>query len=171
MFIKEDRDDIIQKINAKLPNAYLVPMYVRNYNDTYQLEEMDEITNFNPVGFHVGFGVKISMFEKKKFPAKLFETFECVTAFTQHSDEVNTDVKYYVFETGDPGLITHKVNDPIESEIFSQMSYYFIMLKDHLMKRYEELRQARLRELFEGYKIRDDSDTDDSLSDDDEYFS
>lgn len=170
MFIKEDREDIIKNINAKLPDAYVVPMYVRNYNNTYQLEELDEIDNFNPVGFHVGFGVKISMFEKKQFPSKLFETFECVTAFTQHSAEVNTDVKYYVFETGDPGLITHKISDPIESEIFMQLSYYFNMLKDHLMKRYEELRQARLKEMLSEYKIHDDSDTDDSLSDD-EYFS
>ena len=150
MFIKEDQDEIIRMINAKLPSAYIVPLYVRNYNDSFLLEEMGNIDNFNQVGFHVGYGIKFSMFEKKPFPVELLEHFPCVTAFTRHSDELNTDVKYLVFEIGNPHEDDPKVISKYQ-ELFDQIIYYFDMLKDYLVKQHEIIRKKRIQEMMDEY--------------------
>ena len=149
MFIKEDYDAVMQMINAKRSDAYLVPVYVRHYNDTFLLEELRTITGFDPA-FHVGFGIKISMFEKKQFPIALFEHFPCITTFTRHDETINTDVKYFVFETGSPEQFPDAVKKKYP-ELFEQMTYYFNMLKEYLQGQYEAARKRKLAEMMSEY--------------------
>lgn len=150
MFIKDDQDAIVRMINAKRNDAYLVPVYIRSYNDTFLLDELDQVVNLDQSGMHVGFGIKFSMFEKKQFPIELFEHFPCVTAFTRHDESINTDVKYFIFETGDPEKDSSDIKDKYQ-ELYMQLTYYFNMLKDHLVQQHEENRKRKVAELMEEY--------------------
>lgn len=97
---KFDHDLIMKLIKQRKSDAYVAPMYVRIYNDRYCLNELNQITNFNPSAFKVGFGVHVSLLDKFSFPNSLMHQFDPITAFTNFDEEKQLSERFIIFETG-----------------------------------------------------------------------
>ena len=95
-----DHDLIMKLIKQRKSDAYVAPMYVRIYNDRYCLNELNQITNFNPSAFKVGFGVHVSLLDKFSFPNSLMHQFDPITAFTNFDEEKQLSERFIIFETG-----------------------------------------------------------------------
>ena len=95
-----DHDLIMKLIKSRKKDAYITPMYVRNYNERYCINELTQITNFNPSAFKVGFGVHISILDKFSFPNSLIHQFEPITAFSNFDEEKQISERFIIFETG-----------------------------------------------------------------------
>ena len=101
MFDNANRDLIRALINQRKEGTYITPLYVRSYNERYGISEINQITNFNPSGFKVGFGIHISIMDKFSFPKNLIQMFDPVEAFTDYNDDQQISEKFIIFESGD----------------------------------------------------------------------
>lgn len=101
MFDNANRDLIKSLINQRKEGTYITPLYVRSYNERYGISEINQITNFNPSGFKVGFGIHISMMDKFSFPKNLIQMFDPIEAFTVYNDDQQISEKFIIFESGD----------------------------------------------------------------------
>ena len=142
MFDIENKDRIIQLIRSKKDGAYVSPLYVRNYNDKYDLSELKNIKNFNPSSFRVGFGVMVSIFDKYSFPENMMYAFESVIAFSQYNEEKNVNERFIVFEIGKE---SHDLSD---NDITQQILYYQDLLFDYLTKQQAEYRKQLLEQMM-----------------------
>lgn len=142
MFDIENKDRIVQLIRSKKDGAYVSPLYVRNYNDRYDLSELKDIKNFNPSSFRVGFGVMVSIFDKYSFPENMMYAFESVTAFSQYNEEKNVNERFIVFEIGKE---SHDLSD---NDITQQILYYQDLLFDYLTKQQVEYRKQLLEQVM-----------------------
>ena len=173
MFNMDDQDLIREWIDERKSGAYVSPLYVRNYNDRYSIMELKDITNFNPSGFRVGFGIHVSIMDRFSFPNSLMSNFECMTAFSHYNDEYNTNERYIVLEIGNEvdDVLNSGINTNIETLPYSekakdglkeklkpdaihtleQIQYYQNMLFDFLSKQQEAIRKKRIQEALSEY--------------------
>lgn len=100
MFDSTNQDLIMRLINGRKTNAFVAPLYVKNYNDRYGLNEIKQINNFNPSAFKVGFGVHVSLLDKFAFPNTLMDMFDPVVAFTNFDEDKQISEKFIIFEIG-----------------------------------------------------------------------
>ena len=162
MFDIDNHEKIMELISAKHPDAYVIPIYVQLYHERYGIDELKEVKQFNPAGFRVGFGAKISMFDKHSFPSDKMFAYEIETVFSHFNEKLNTDEKFVVFST-----IIVKEEKPTEEEysvtlspesvvnpeafynkqsivhsiVDEQIEYYYNQLKEFLKKQYETIRR------------------------------
>ena len=136
MFDTSDKDLIIKLINQRGENV-VFPLYVKIYNNTYSLLELDEITSCSRFSFKVGFGSENSPLDyRQKVPYEKILGYENKTIFTEYDEEVQIDRRYIVFETRnveDDGTV---VNDEI--------NYYYDMLFEYVMTHVEQLKQLNI---------------------------
>lgn len=173
MFNMDDQDLIRKWIDERKSGAYVSPLYVRNYNDRYSIMELKDITNFNPSGFRVGFGIHVSIMDRFSFPNSLMSNFECMTAFSHYNDDYNTNERYIVLEIGNEvdDVLNSGINTNIETMPYSekakdglkeklkpdaihtleQIQYYQNMLFDFLSKQQEAIRKKRIQEALSEY--------------------
>lgn len=173
MFNMDDQSLIRKWIDERKSGAYVSPLYVRNYNDRYSIMELKDITNFNPSGFRVGFGIHVSIMDRFSFPNSLMSNFECITAFSHYNDDYNTNERYIVLEIGNEvdDVLNSGINTNIETLPYSekakdglkeklkpdaihtleQIQYYQNMLFDFLSKQQEAIRKKRIQEALSEY--------------------
>lgn len=173
MFDMNDQELIMKWTNERKKGAYVSPLYVRNYNDRYLITEMNQINNFNPSGFRVGFGIHVSILDRFSFPNSLMSNFECITAFSHFNEEYNSNERYIVLEIGnevddvlDSGINTNietmpyseKAKDGLKEKLkpdaihtLEQIQYYQNMLFDFLSKQQEAIRKKRIQEALSEY--------------------
>lgn len=153
MFDLENHELIMKLINLKKPGEYLMPLYVRIYNDRYTLPELKDIRNFNPSAFKIGYGARVSMFDKCSFPKTMMFTLEPVTAFSNFNIDKNTDEKFLVFEFG---MIDKSVMLPDQKNqsyqiiytVLSQAESYQTILLEYLSKQQETIRRQLIQEMM-----------------------
>lgn len=138
MFNPADYDAIKTMMLAKHPDAIVVPMYVRVYKDTFLLNELDAIPQFNPVSFRVGFGATMSMFDKHSFPRERLYDFEHIATFYEHDETRNVDKHFFVFESTD----IESPNDDLDEQI----THYYKMLFDYVNEQWKERRKKMIEE-------------------------
>ena len=148
MFDLNNHDLIITLVDgSKLSNMFVVPIYVRIYKDRYPLTEMSESATQNPASsLRVGFGAKMSIFEKRSFPKDAMFQFDNMTTFTNYDEDKQVDEKYIIFESGnitEDDLTNTNLSD-VCREINREVAYYYGMLKEHLVEQYEENRKQRI---------------------------
>jgi hypothetical protein len=162
MFDIDNHEKIMELISAKHPDAYVIPIYVQLYHERYGIDELKEVKQFNPAGFRVGFGAKISMFDKHSFPPDKMFAYEIETVFSHFNDKLNTDEKFVVYSTiivkeekptREEYSVTMHPESKINSEAFynkqsvvhsivdEQIEYYYNQLKEFLKKQYETIRR------------------------------
>lgn len=135
---------------SKLSSMYVVPLYVRIYQDRYRLCEMEQSATQNPTSLRVGFGAKISIFDKHSFPKDAMFQFDNVSTFVLYNDDKQVDEKYIVFESGkitEEELSNDKLSD-VCRQINKEVAFYYNMLKERLEMQYAELRRKRIAEMM-----------------------
>jgi hypothetical protein len=100
MFDITNRELIKRLIDERKTGAYVKPMYVKIYNEAYGINELREITNYNPSAFKIGFGIHVSILDKYTFPNKMIQMYDPVEAFTIFDETRQISEKYIIFETG-----------------------------------------------------------------------
>lgn len=100
MFDSTNRELVMRLINDRKPGAYVKPLYVKIYNEAYGINELKQITNFNPSAFKIGFGIHVSILDKFAFPNKLIQMFDPMEAFTIFDDVRQISEKFIIFESG-----------------------------------------------------------------------
>ena len=100
MFDSTNRELVMRLINGRKSGAYVKPLYVKIYNETYGINELKQITNFNPSAFKIGFGIHVSILDKFAFPNKLIQMFDPMEAFTIFDDVRQISEKFIIFESG-----------------------------------------------------------------------
>lgn len=153
MFDINDKEKVIKLIEkTKKDGAYVVPLYVKIYNDIYGLDELDTMIQergFNPASFRVGFGAKVSLFDNCSFPKEMMFEFDCEIAYSQHNDELDVDERYLVLEIGKESADAYEGS--VRSTLLSQIHYYQDTLHDYLSKKYEE--KKSMMSLLDQYSI------------------
>lgn len=146
MFDVMDKEYIISMIRNKKDNAFIIPLYVKVYNQTYTIHELNDIPMFNPSGFRVGYGAIVSMFDKFSFPQDKMFRFECIDAFNMHNEKYNVDEKFIVIESG---IFTDDDEFDESDPLYEQMAYYYTELRKYLEKKYQEKRKRLIQQQIE----------------------
>ena len=143
MFIREfdmsDDDRIVELIKKRKDGAFVMPLYIRIYNNRYDIRDIDLIDNFIPSAMRIGFGGMYGVLNKTQFPIKYINQFDIVRKFNHFDEVLNNDVQYFVFESSDPYW-------NIDHDIFEQIDYYYWMIREYLEERMKEIRRKRIEE-------------------------
>lgn len=100
MFDLNDQNLIKTLIKGRKIGAYVKPVYVKNYTETYGLNQLKEIgSKYNQSACKIGFGVHISILDKFSFPKSLINTFDPNVAFTTFDDEKQISERFIIYET------------------------------------------------------------------------
>lgn len=143
MFDVNDREYIVDMIRKKKPDAFVIPLYVKVYNQTYTMHELNTIPNFNPSGFRVGFGAVVSMFDRYSLPQDKMFRFECIDAFNVHNEKYNADEKFIVIEIG---IFTDDDQFDENDPVYEQLGYYYNLLREYLNHINKEKRRRMIEE-------------------------
>lgn len=116
-----------------LRNNEVIPLYFVIMGVKYKLPEINDIENFNPSGFKVGFGTSTSLFNKSSRNWRyIVNDVDCVSKF-EYEDEVNNSIDtYYIFETSgfdNASSTSNKLYD-MHEEINTYIDMIFNKLKE-----------------------------------------
>ena len=140
MFDINDKETIIKIINQRGDDEYVIPLYVKIYNKTYSILELDSIKDFNQSSFKVGFGTASSMFMKNSFPNQYAIDFETMSVFKEFDQTYNTEIRYVVFETS--------MVDQV-SELHEQIDRYILMLEEYVGEHVQQIKKELIQKQME----------------------
>lgn len=141
MFDINNHKFISRVINMRDENAYVIPLYVKVYNDTYSILELQDMKDYNPASFKIGFGSSTSLFAKKSFPSQYAFDFDTVALYSEHDEDTGSATRFIVFETSDV--------DPSISEFHQQLHAYYEMLSKHINEHVTQYKKEALRQYME----------------------
>lgn len=123
-------------------NNEVIPLYVVIMGVKYKLLEINNIENFNPSGFKIGFGTSTSLFNKSSNDWKqVVHDVDCVNKF-EYEDKINTSYDtYYVFETSR--------FDNTRNVMHEEINAYFDMIYEKLKSTTESKHRKKIRMLME----------------------
>ena len=138
----EHEDDIRTLITRRKDGAFVMPLYIRMYNDRIDLRDYKEINNFNLSGYKMGFGAMNGLLIRQAFPMNMIDHFDIVHQFTKYDYDKNISVGYYVFETSavDEELTKHPM--------MHQINYYYDLFGEALYNQQQEHRKKLLEEML-----------------------
>lgn len=136
MFDINDKELIKRIIDKRNDDEYVIPLYVKIYNNTYSLLELDSITDYNPSSFKVGFGSSSSIFTKNSFITEYSFDFDIVNVFGIFSPSLNLNVLYNVFES----TYVEECSD-----MHKQINYYVGLLEDRISKQVDIIKKELIR--------------------------
>ncbi|MBR1987742.1 MAG: hypothetical protein IKA36_01750 [Clostridia bacterium] len=137
MFDITDKDLIKRIINQRDDSEIIIPLYVKIYNETYPILEIDSITHYSPNSFKVGFGSANSMFMKNSFPTHLTHQYYAVTSFSEFDESSSCNIGYIVFESS---------FDDENNEISDQINKFVNILSEHISENAKRHREKILSE-------------------------
>lgn len=141
MFDIHNEQRIAKLIDGRIPNSLVEPLYVKIYNDRYGIDELNDITDFNPSAFKVGFGSSLGLFIRNPINMKDLITLDVVNKFKLYKEELQCAHVYYVFEIG--------IFGDFDNVLYQQMEYYYKELRRYIENRCDELKRERIRKLME----------------------
>lgn len=124
MFDMTNREYVQKVIDSRLSSQIVIPLYVKVYNNTYSILEINDMKEFNPASFKVGFGTSVSLFDKNNFPTQYVLEFDSMDVFTCHNDDNGNNVRYIVFESNDVDMNV--------SVLHNQIHQYYVMLSQYI---------------------------------------
>lgn len=142
MFDIDDNDRIMELINKRKDGAYVMPLYIKLYNNRIDIRDIDEIDNFIPSAFKIGFGAKYGVMNKAQFPINYIMNFDIIKKFNHFDEKINNDVQCFVFESSEP-------YSNINHDIFEQMNYYYWIIRDYLENRMKKINEVKRKKLLE----------------------
>ena len=147
MFNIDDTGYIKRLIDQIESDEFVIPLYVKIYNDTYSILELDKIDlimTYDPYVIKVGFGTRACPLIKNSFPMKHVHAYEfdIVKTFIEFDDHLNTDIRYFVFES-------RSVNG--DSVLHDNINHYFSIISDYIEKRCDVLRREYLNTHLKEY--------------------
>ena len=141
MFDIHNEQRIAKLIDGRIPNSLVEPLYVKIYNNLYGIDELNDITDFNPSAFKVGFGSSLGLFIRNPINMKDLITLDVVNKFKLYKEELQCEHVYYVFEIG--------IFGDFDNALYQQMEYYYKELRRYIENRCDELKRERIRKLME----------------------
>lgn len=107
MFNMEDHEFITKVIQSRDHNAFIMPLYVRVYNTTYSMMELDSMVEYNPASFKVGFGTSYGLTDGHiNFPKKVMIDLDVINMFHDVDPDTGDTVHYCIFEISNNEVIT-----------------------------------------------------------------
>lgn len=137
MFDSTNIDYIKRVINSRESDEYIIPLYVKIFNKTFSILELDDIDNYDSSTFKIGFGSSISILSKNSFISKFIYEFNFIQRFNEYSYEENCDTAYIIFESG-------YVDD--SSVMHEQINQYVDILSNKVKEVYENNRIITIEE-------------------------
>ena len=117
MFDLTERDYIKAVIDSREEDKYVIPLYVKIYNNTYSLLELDKIEEYDERSFKVGFGSSTKLLMKNSFLDRYRYELEFIDKFEHYDYEENKGVSYIIFESGGVDYYTSNMHKQINSYI------------------------------------------------------
>jgi hypothetical protein len=108
MFDLTDKDALMNLIDSRDRNCYVIPIYIHMDHQLYGLWEMDQIEHFNPHTIKVGFGSSKQLLAHNGFPNEWIERFNLVSNWSHYNYDLDVDIRYFVFETS--GLLQEEID-------------------------------------------------------------
>lgn len=139
--INANQDYIVKVIQSRNKTQYIIPIYVKVYNDTFSMLQLGDMRDFNPSAFKVGFGAVSSLFDKKSFPTQYAFDVDIKASFNVHDEITGENTRYMVFESSDV--------DPEISEFHNEIHQYYGMLNDYVRDMVSVYKKEMLRKMIE----------------------
>jgi DNA replication protein DnaD len=139
--INSNQDYIVKVIQSRNKTQYIIPIYVKVYNNIFSMLQLGDMWDFNPSAFKVGFGAVSSLFDKKSFPTQYAFDVDIKASFNVHDDTTGENVRYVVFESSDV--------DPEISEFHNEIHQYYGMLNDYIGNMVSAYKKEMLRKIIE----------------------
>ena len=139
--LKDNKEAIVKLIDSRESDEFVIPVYVRIYNNRYFLHELDQIKEYNPTSFKIGFGSSSSLFVKNSFPNQLILNYEEPVAFTECDENTGVATRYVLFEAND--------TVPDDSDINKQIIFYAERIREYLEEMAKKRREELLKEQME----------------------
>ena len=140
-----DNEQLKRIIDSR--NNEVIPLYFVIMGVKYKLPEINDIENFNPSGFKVGFGTSTSLFNKSSRNWRyIVNDVDCVGKF-EYEDEVNNSTDtYYIFETS--GFDDVSVSNHL-FDMHKEINAYIDMIFNKLKEVSEIKRKEKIKMLME----------------------
>lgn len=125
MFNINDNDLIKKIIDSKTDEQCVIPLYIKIFNNTYSLLEINDIKDFSPSIFKLGFGTSSSIFNHNSYISDNIQSFQNYRIFTVYDDNNQVNVNYYVFES-------NYVDNEDVSDTCKQINDYIELIGNHI---------------------------------------
>lgn len=125
MFNINDNDLIKKIIDSKTDEQCVIPLYIKIFNNTYSLLEINDIKDFSPSIFKLGFGISSSIFNHNSYISDNIQSFQNYRIFTVYDDNNQVNVNYYVFES-------NYVDNEDVSDTCKQINDYIELIGNHI---------------------------------------
>jgi hypothetical protein len=84
MFDFDNTEFIMKVINMREAGMIVMPLYVKVYNDTFSMLDIDTMTVYNPAGFKVGFGACVGMGIHDPFPTNVLLDYDVINVINYY---------------------------------------------------------------------------------------
>lgn len=139
MFDVNDKELVKKIIDQRDDDEYVIPLYVKIYNEKFSILELDNITDISPSSFKVGFGSSSSMFIRNSFISKYAMDFEPINVFGVFDNDNGVDILYNIFESS---FVTEN------SDMHIQINNYVHILMDYISNLVNNKRKKMLEEII-----------------------
>lgn len=124
MFDTSDRNLITKIINTKTNDQLVIPLYIKMGNKYYSILEMNDISDFSPFDFKLGFGTCTSVFTKNNYIKTHLTDYQNYNIFNIYDDNKQLYINYFTFESG--------VIENSQSEFNKQINNWLDIISNHL---------------------------------------
>ena len=122
MFDFDNTEFIMKVTNMREAGMIVMPLYVKVYNDTFSMLDIDTMTVYNPAGFKVGFSACVGMGIHDPFPTNVLLDYDIINVINDIDPDTGVSCKYMVLESDG--------NVDMDSILGKQISMYVNALKN-----------------------------------------
>ena len=130
--------NIIECIDSD-SGSKVFPLYVRIGDDTFTLLELDNIKQYYPSLFKVGFGMLYNEYDKRSIKVSDTYLFNIIKTFDMFDIDRNIVTKYFIVETSE---------SDINNNIVKDMNEYITMLREKCESVYYAYRKRLVESLL-----------------------
>lgn len=139
MFDLSNNENIKKLINSIDVGCKVFPLYVNINGDLFTILELDQIKQYYPSSFKVGFGLLFNPSDKRSIRIDDLTYFNIIKCFDSFDANRNTNIKYYVIETSE---------NNINKDFIKEMNGYIELLRDKCKTVYDNYRKTLLESIL-----------------------
>ena len=136
-FMFYDKEYVKKLVNMRDDDKIVIPLYIQIFGKKYSLLQLDAVKKrFSKNIFKVGYATADALFMNNSFPVNRIGEFDLIDTFTEYDTDMERNIRYTVFESGDVDV---KEDNELDNEIHMYFDCLFNRVKSHVDEHFKSL--------------------------------
>ena len=132
-----DKEYVKKLVNMRDDDKIVIPLYIQIFGKKYSLLQLDVVKKrFSKNIFKVGYATADALFMNNSFPVNRIGEFDLIDTFTEYDTDMERNIRYTVFESGDVDV---KEDNELDNEIHMYFDCLFNRVKSHVDEHFKSL--------------------------------